>query len=171
MTLLILPYTLLQSNSELQLFRKIGCKRQYPSNNFKKNIIGKWTYGFPYYYSELNIQRNGIFSFYEGGCTSKGYTKGQWKIEGQYLVLNSYPKYKIEKKSTYSVWVDSSKINYDSSSHSFPTNVVVSPMGIYINRPDTINIYFHNQLFKYQNDTLFQTTKNKFIEKTNFIRN
>jgi hypothetical protein len=142
-----------------------------PQLNFAYNFLhptsyyGEWSYSFPFYTTELFINRDGTFMFHDQGCMGHGYSEGRWLYCGTGILLTSFEKYATHKPlaveikpgpvhSTLKRKRIKNKIEYTLDPAIFNTVVTYgfSPV-------DTSNVYFNNAQFRLEGDTLYRLDK------------
>ena len=62
-------------------------------------FFGKWGNSGWIYKSELVLNKNKTFKYRYSACTKELESEGNWHIEGQFLILTSWPQYSKERKS------------------------------------------------------------------------
>jgi hypothetical protein len=129
-------------------------------------LFATWEYSFPFYSSELIIDSNGTFKFYNGSCLGKGYSEGTWIRIGQELVLTSYDRYKkprtvptstvvytpVQNKKAKTKQIKSSKdpFTFDMSEYSSEYSITTGYW------PDTANLYFDHSRYRIGENVLVE---------------
>ena len=143
---------------------------QYQRAN--KGITGKWSYGFPFYSSSLTIQENGIFKFYSRACMGQSYSEGNWYLNGDYLTLKSFDKYKEQINSE--IIIDRTKTEYTSKTQIKEGNAEIGPIevnrSVVLNFPDTSHTYFDHSMFRLMDNTLYEMDQYGTFNKTKYKR-
>ena len=142
------------------------------------SLLGKWTYSFPFYYSELTINGDGTFKFYDEGCTRNDYTEGKWAYNGKTISLTSSKEYAIDT-APEPVQISPPVKKSKSTRKIRPGKLVYTFDTSFLNRPhpplpgpgDTAKIYFDKVQLVYLGNSLFQLDKNGERTDTRFIFN
>ena len=156
-----------------------NCDENIPIQLHKMQIqtrfLGEWKYyNSIWYSSQIDIKDNGTFVFYDHSCSGQNFTKGDWKLYGDTIVLSSYEVFRhIEeiddasmsyKKNVEIVLL--TKINKNKYIFTGLKKENVTPKITFPN--DTIKIYFEKVLLCLKKDTLFCLDTYILIKRCNF---
>lgn len=125
------------------------------------SIFGTWKYEFPFYSSELVINRDSTFQYTSKGCTQKQYTAGKWAQNGPYIFLKSYDAYNRNKVKQIEINFNSktTKRKGKPGSLIYLINPEVVAETIAFSPNDTTKIYFEKLALRIEYDTLFELDK------------
>ncbi len=158
-----------------------NCDDKIPLQLHKMQIqtrfLGEWKYyNSIWYSSQIDIKDNGTFAFHDHSCTGQNYTKGDWKLNGDTIVLSSYEFFRqieeindtgITYKKNVEIVPLTKKNKYKYIFTGLKTENVITKITVH-NYNDTIKIYFDKVLFYLKKDTLFCLDTNILIKGCNF---
>lgn len=142
----------------------------------KTAITGTWVYSFPFYSSELTLQENGKFTFYERGCTGQGYSEGNWSINDETLILKSSEKFRkqVEAIINYTHKSSTKQKTRVTNTKAGMYQVTIDPSLFETNAsfiwPDTSNVFFDNVKIRITVDTLFELDKRGILTTAKYYK-
>lgn len=137
------------------------------------SLVGEWEYSFPFYSSELTINKDSTFRFHERGCMGHGYSEGKWTFSANRLTLLSDEKYKIDNQlESYGIESDSGASNRKSKMSKRKPDLkfdlsTYTIKAIY-KHVDTANVYFDRVQFILEQGTLYRLNKNGLRTEAKF---
>ena len=131
------------------------------------SYFGEWRYSFPFYSSELFINRDGTFKFHEQGCTGHGYSEGRWTTSAGDILLTSFENYSLNKPAI--VEIKSGPEPATSKRKNKTQFLLDSLIEVSYRSSDTSNVYFNNVRFTLEEDILYRLNDDASREGSAFI--
>lgn len=167
-----------EEHSNNNLINDLEIAKQNPAlKTFDQpTIYEAWTYDFPFYSSEITINKNGSFIFHDQGCMGHSYSEGRWTNSGDTYILTSFAKYKKQPEPKIEAIAKPIKNRIeelakpeDSSGEvtNFP-KFVMPDISYKVSFSDTSNIYFDKAIFRLLKDTLYRLDKSGLTTEAKF---
>ena len=141
---------------------------ELPLQKYKSAFVGEWKYDNTIWYcSELTIIANGSFIFHDHGCYGQNFTKGNWTVHADTLLLWSDASFK-PKDNSQSVLQKSKAKKSDTSI--LYVGFKDDSLSKFSSPDDTSFVCFEKVAFKLKNDTLYYLSSNDFLKEHNFYK-
>jgi len=139
---------------------------ELPLQKYRSAFVGEWKYDNTIWYSsELTIIANGSFIFHDHGCYGQNFTKGNWTVHADTLLLWSDASFKPKDNSQ--------SIQQRSKAKKSDTSILYvgfedDSLTKFSGPNDTSFVCFEKVAFKLNNDTLYYLGADELLKEHNF---